>query len=396
MRVLVLGGAGAMARVTVRDLLKGSAVEAVGVADFHPGRLRAADDAFGTDRVESLQVDVRDAPRLRKALAGWDIAINATWYELNPIVMDAAIAAGVHYVDLGGLYHVTLKQLARDKEATDAGVTCLIGMGSTPGTMNVMAAHAAAKLDRIDAIRLRSAGVVVSGGSPGAFVAPYSIRTILDEFTLDVPVWRDGRIAMVPPLSVRETFEMPAPVGRIEGYATIHSELATLPQSLGKGVRNADFFVGFPPDFAQLLVSLVRLGFASRKPLRIGDRDVVPYDVAAALIDAAPKPAEPILDVDVQRCEVTGLRGGKRATLTYDCVDRPNLEWRIDGGTVGTGTPPSIAAQWIGSGKVQARGVVPPERAIDPEPYFRELGASGRTIEVWERGAKDRLLSREG
>ena len=39
----------------------------------------------------------------------------------------------------------------------------------------------------------------------------------------------------VPGLSVREEFVLPDPVGRVEGYYILHSELATLPQNIGKG-----------------------------------------------------------------------------------------------------------------------------------------------------------------
>jgi saccharopine dehydrogenase-like NADP-dependent oxidoreductase len=90
---------------------------------------------------------------------------------------------------------------------------------------------------------------------------------------------------------------------------------------------------------------------------------------------------------------MTGFRGGERVVVTYDSIAKPNLKWQIDGGTIGTGTPASIAAQWIARGKITARGVVPPEVAVEPLAFFRELGAKGRTIEVWERDAEERLLS---
>ncbi len=383
-----------MARVTVRDLLQRTDAT-VGVADVNLDRARQTVRAIGSDRAEAIGVDARDADRLRRNLKGWDVAINETWYNLNLDVMNAAIAAGVHYVDLGGMYHLTIKQLARDRAAKDAGVTCLVCMGSTPGTMNVMAAHGASKLDRIDRVKLRSAGAVVSGGSPGEFVVPYSIRTLLDEFSFDAPVFRDGKVVVLPPLSGGETFELPPPVGKVHGVNTIHSEIATLPGNLGKGVRDLEFKVGFPPEFMQTLTSLIRLGFASKKPIRVGDRDVVPHDVTSAVIEALPQPKEPVLDVDIQRCEMSGTRAGKPATVTVDCISTPNLEWRIDGGAVGTGTPPAIAAAWIATGQIRARGVAPPEVAVDPLPFFRELGAKGRTIEIWERDGGDRLLSKE-
>jgi len=394
MKILVLGGAGLMARVTLRDLLDRTDAT-VGVADVDADRAKRVVRDLGSDRAEAIGVDVRERDPLVRVLKDWDVAINETWHTMNLEVMDAAIAAGIHYVDLGGLYHGTIKQLARDRAAKDAGVTCLVCMGSTPGTMNVMAAYGGSKLDRIDRVKLRSAGAVVGGGSPDEFVVPYSIRAILDEFSLDTPVFRDGKVVVLPPLSGGETFELPPPVGKVYGINTIHSEIATLPGYLEKGIKELDFKVGFSREFIQTLAGLIQLGFASRTPIRVGHRSVVPYDVTSAVIDALPKPKDPVLDVDIQRCEFNGTRGGKAVTLTYDCISSPNMDWVIDGGAVGSGTPPAIAAAWIAKGKITARGVVPPEVAVDPLPFFRELGAEGRTIEVWERdGKREQLLSK--
>ena len=392
-KILVLGGAGAMARATVRDLLTAKDVDAVGVADLSLEGAKAFVAGFRSDRAKALHIDVRDGESLRRLVKQWDVVVNETWYELNLDVMSAAIAAGVHYVDLGGLYHMTLKQLTRHRAAADAGVTCLLGMGATPGTMNLMASYGASRLDRIERVRLASGSVTVSGESSEGFVVPYSIRTILDEVSFPAPVFRNGRIEFVPPLTEKEVFQFPEPVGRVEGYRTIHSELATLPEHLGKGLKEMDFTIVFPPDLASALATLARLGLVSRDPLRIGEREVIPYHVVAAAVDRLPKPKGPTLDVDMQRCEITGIRRGERVVVTYDSIAKPNLKWQIDGGTVSTGTPASIAAQWIARGKITARGVVPPEVAVEPLAFFRELGAKGRTIEVWERDTEERLLS---
>ena len=52
-------------------------------------------------------VDARDAASLERALQGADVVVNAADYRLNLDVMRGALAVGAHYVDLGGLFHVT-------------------------------------------------------------------------------------------------------------------------------------------------------------------------------------------------------------------------------------------------------------------------------------------------
>src|SRR5437764_3846239 len=237
MDVLIIGGYGAMAQSTVPDLLSSPGVARVGIGGRNDAKAKAFAGAQRDDRAVPVSVDARDAASLVRELKKWDSVINSTWYDLNVPTMEAAIEAGIHYCDLGGLCHQTLRQLKLDARAKDAGVTCVLGIGSTPGTMNVMAIHGASKLDKVHKVRLRSSGAVVAGGEPGKFVPPYAIRTIFDEFSLDAPILRDGKIRFVPALSGLERSEFMSPVGVVEGYYTIHSELATRRRSRWRGVK---------------------------------------------------------------------------------------------------------------------------------------------------------------
>ena len=246
-------------------------------------------------------------------------------------------------------------------------------------------------MSKIKSIKLRS------GSSPPSkptevFQAPYSIRTILDEFTLSPIILREGKIQETPPLSGKERFTLPAPVGELEGYYTLHSELATLPRTLNKGVQNMDFIVAFPPEFTKTIALLVKMGFASRNPVVIKGTEVIPYDVLAAVIDSLPK-LNAELDVDVERAEVYGESDGKTLKLSYDSISAPNDRWKIGGGTVSTGVPPSLAAQWLANGKITVQGVIPPESCIEPLPFFKELSQRGiRTFEYSEDSEKPKAF----
>lgn len=382
-----------MAQATVRDLLESKGVEAAGIAGRSEEKAKGFAKALRDDRAVPVPIDVREKDTFVRALKGWDAVINSSWYDLNPVITEAAVEAGVHYTDLGGLYNMTLRQMKLDRTAKDAGVTCLLGMGSTPGTMNVMGMYGASKLDRVRKVRLRSSGALVRGGEPGLFVPPYAIRTIFDEFQLDCPVLRKGRIQMVPARSGLERMEFDPPVGKVEGYYTIHSELATMPQTLGKGVQEMDFIVAFSPEFRQTISTICALGLARHEPIVSGGAKVEPFDVSSSVIEASRKPKEPELDVDVQRCELIGEKDGHPVTLRYEAWTWPHEKWNLGGGTVDTGVPPSIAAQWLASGRVKAKGCVPPEIALDPIPYFKELSAQGRGIKVVEVSEERRALN---
>jgi len=393
LKVLILGGYGAMAQSTIPDLLASPGVERVGIAGRSAAKAKAFAAAQRDGRATAVPVDARDSAALARELKRWDCVINSTWYDLNVPIMEAAIEAGIHYCDLGGLYHQTLRQLKLDARARDAGVTCVLGIGSTPGTMNVMGMHGASKLDKVEKVRLRSSGAVVAGGEPGKFVPPYAIRTIFDEFSLDAPILRKGRIQFVPALSGLERSEFMPPVGVVEGYYTIHSELATMPKTIGKGVEEMDFIVAFPAAFRETIATLVLLGLASREEIVVEGTKVRPYDVTSSVIDALSKPKEPELDVDIQRCVLVGEKDGNPMTLRYEAVTWPHEKWNVGGGVVDTGVPPSIAAQWMVNGLVKRTGVIPPEIAFDPLPYFKELSARGRGIHIIEYAERRQALN---
>ena len=120
-RILVLGGSGEMGSAAVADLVERTGHE-VSVGDIRVDAARALLERLGApDRV--VDVDVDDPSSLASALADTDVVLNATYMRQNVQVTDAAIAAGVHLVDLGSYYPETLQQLERHDAARrpDAG-----------------------------------------------------------------------------------------------------------------------------------------------------------------------------------------------------------------------------------------------------------------------------------
>src|SRR2546425_7690405 len=168
LKVLILGGYGAMAQSTVPDLLASPGVERVGIAGRSAAKAESFAAAQRDDRATAVPVDARDSAALVREMKRWDCVINSSWYDLNVPIMEAAIEARIHYCDLGGLYHETLRQLKLDGRAKDAGVTCILGIGSTPGTMNGLGMYGASKPDKVEKVLLRSSGAVIAGERPAS------------------------------------------------------------------------------------------------------------------------------------------------------------------------------------------------------------------------------------
>jgi lysine 6-dehydrogenase len=383
LRIVVVGGAGAMGRITVRDLAETASRKIdIVVAD----RDRAAARRLAADmprRVMVMEADAASASSLARALTGAAVVVNACHHDFNLRVMDAALRAGSHYCDLGGLFHVTRRQLRQDARFRRAGLLAVCGMGSAPGIVNVMARAA---VDRLDRVREIHVAVGTRDATPRRGRSPletsYSIRTVLDEASQPAALFTGGALWFVEPLSRPEPVRFPAPVGLQHPACTLHSELATLPQSFrSRGVREVSFRIAFPGDLADRLRFVHGLGLTSTVPVTVRGRKIVPRDMLLALLAAVPRsaPSGPRDEYEVLRVTARGRQGRRAVDVTLDCHVPGMPRWGI-GVDIDTGAPPSIVAQMLAAGVIEARGVLPPEQAIPPQPFFRELRRRGMRI----------------
>src|SRR5260221_6884876 len=373
MQIIVLGGAGAMGRIAVRTLTEFSDVDQITIADYNEERAHEVVAALASSKLEVKQIDVNDEERLRKLLHGADAVLNAVEYVYNLPVLRACIQEKVHYADLGGLFHMTRKLMDLSAEAEAAGITAIVGMGGTPGITNLLARAAVDQLDSVDSIRVQL-GCSDNTPSKAPLVAPYSIRTILDEFTKEPQVFQDGTWYPQKPLSWEEEMVFPLPIGRATATYSLHSECATFPVSFrDKGIRHVSFKIAFPSDFMTKLKFLVDLGFGSEEPIDVRGVKVSPREALARLLDMAPAENVELQDCDVLRIIATGEAGGQQVEITNQVVVLPYSSWGISAGALDTGVPLAIAGRMLAHGEITRRGAFGPEMCVPVEPFFREL-----------------------
>ena len=129
----MLGAGGTIAPAIVRDLAESPEVDGLVLLDLDHERVRAVAEAHGAGRAEAAAVDAADRQALTLALEGCGVLVNAASYRLNLHAMDASLAAGCSYVDLGGLYHMTERQLELGPAFEERGLLALLGAGAGPG-----------------------------------------------------------------------------------------------------------------------------------------------------------------------------------------------------------------------------------------------------------------------
>lgn len=393
--VVVLGGAGAMGRIIVKDLLATAPPELqILVADYDLTAARRLARSHKSPRVRAAAADATDVRATTRLLKGAFAVINAVQYQHNLQVMQAALAAGIHYLDLGGLFHVTREQLKLHGAFRRAGLLAVLGIGAAPGIVNLLARSAADAMDAVSEIHIQVAGV---DRTPGRVATPlgtsYSIQTVLDESTLPAAVFTKGRFRFVAPMSGALPVRFPEPVGLHHPSFTIHSEVATLPLTYAKkGIQEVSFRIAFDPALEEKLRFLRLLGLSSSEPVQLGGAGrrkaaakavrVVPRELLLALLKKLPPPppaAGPPAEYEVLRAVVRGTQAGQAVEETVDCHVPGIAAWGL-GIDVDTGCPPSIVVQLLARGEITARGALPPERAIEPQSFFRELAARGMTV----------------
>ena len=373
MHIIVLGGAGAMGRVTVRTLTEYEDVDQITIADYNEKRARELAATLKSSKIQVAQIDVNDKERLRSLMRGSNVVLSAVDYVYNLPVLQACIAEKVHYADLGGLFHMSRKLLELHAEASAAGITAILGMGGTPGITNILARAAVDKLDRVDSIKVQL-GCGDETPSTAPLVAPYSIRTILDEFTKQPMVFEDGSWHPQQPLSGQEEVIFPLPVGRATAIYSLHSECATFPLSFhDKGIRYVSFKIAFPTDFLTKLKFLVDLGFGSDEPISMRGGKVSPREMLARLLEMMPVEKVEPQDCDVLRIVASGEADGQPVEITNQVIVLPYRRWSIGAGALDTGTPLAIAGHMLATGEITQRGAFGPELCVPVEPFFQEL-----------------------
>jgi lysine 6-dehydrogenase len=351
----VLGAGGIIAPAIVRDLAESEEVGDLLLLDLDLDRAEKVAQTHGGPRSKAIEVDARGG--LATALEGVDVLVNSASYRVNLDAMRACLAAGCHYIDLGGLYWMTGDQLELSPEFEQAGLLALLGMGSSPGKTNVMAAKAVEELGeaptRVDVI---AAGRDLDPPDGASF--PYALQTLVDELTMNPMAQRDGEPAALDPMQPGGTVDLPDPIGTADTIYTLHSEVRTFPSSFG--CAQCSFRLSLSPK----VLERVR-GLAATDE----------FELAAA--SRAAMPASP-QTVSIHQIQAEGGSGVVTVTATTYPID----EWAIGGSIVSTAAPAAAAVRLLARGRIAARGALPPELCVSADDLFPELERRGCSFEV--------------
>jgi lysine 6-dehydrogenase len=361
--VAVLGAAGTIAPAIVRDLAESDEVTRMTLLDLDGSRAAAIAGEYGGGKATAQAVDAHAVHDLASALENADVLVNTASYRVNLSAMRACLAAGCHYLDLGGLYWMTLRQLELGNEFERAGRLALLGIGSSPGKTNLMALRAVRELGEtaIASIEVVAAGRDLAPAADDRLRAPYALQTLLDELTLRPVVLEGGEAKEIEPMSLGGVVDFGEPLGEGETIFTLHSELATFGESFG--CRASSFRLSLAPP---VLSKLEQLLGASE-------------DEIAEAAAAAGSPSAETVSVHLVKAVATSGR-----SVTVRAVSTPHFG--LGGSIVSTAAPAAASVRLLSRGSVGETGALPPERCLEPDQMFEELQTRGCTFSVVTEG----------
>ncbi len=236
------------------------------------------------------------------------------------------------------------------------------------------ASYAVNRMDTAESVVIRDGWADRTPNAPYLFT--WSPLTMIDEMTMNAVHFEDGKfVESPPPLSRSEVYDFGPEIGQFAVYRTLHSEIATMPESFRqKGIRYVEWLEGSRDIL--LLKQVVDMGFGSTEKVKVNGAEIVPREFFINFLRQQGKltPPEGIQVMDYERT-VVEVRGGKeagrekRVVITVDFKYDERL--RMSASQKQVGVPGSIVAQMVASGTIKGgKGVKPPEQIVPPKLFF--------------------------
>lgn len=376
---VVLGASGEEGSIAARDLLNSG--YSVLLCGRNLDRIKPLLKKYKNAKFE--YVNVRDIKKTVSVIknSGSKIILNCVELRLNMEVMQACIEANVNYLDLGGLQEMTIQQYKLDNEFRKRKLTALLGCGSTPGIVNVMARYSVDQMDSVYHIDLGFGW----DSNIKEFVLPYSIESIIYELTT-IPIVLEGGKFEKSRICTMEKIDKLKGVGKQITHCIVHSEVYTFTKYFrNKGLGRVHYAAGFPEHSYKVLKLLIDLGFGSKDTIIVNNNEVKIIDYTREVLKIAKHPRN-YKETENVWVKVIGEKAGKAKTITMNCLTKTLKGFEDVGSNINTGMTLSIMSQLLFRGEVSELGITAPEACVPSHSFFKELAK--RKIIIYKDGKR--------
>jgi len=374
---IVFGATGMQGKIVTKDLLENK--YSVLMCGRDKPRINHILKKYKNSKFEYL--DVRDTEKAIKIIkkSGANVLINCVEGDWNLQILNICLKAGINSIDLGSEIWMTKKQLNLDKELKKKNLIAITGIGSVPGVGNIMLRYAAQKFDKINDIEVGFSW----DSNIKKFVVPFSIQSIIEEFTDPAPIVQNKHfIKKVPLDSIIEDYHRG--IGKQKEFFVRHPEQYTFFRYFKKkGVKNIKFYAGFPEHSFRVIQTMIDLGLGNKEEIDFKGIKIKPVEFLTEILKKIKSP-EGYKEKENLWVEIRGIKDGKTKKILMECIVPTLTGWEDAGCNIDTGMPASILAQMIKTGVIKEKGSFSPEGVVPPEPFFKELRK--RKMIVYENG----------
>jgi saccharopine dehydrogenase-like NADP-dependent oxidoreductase len=387
MKLVCLGGAGAMASSALYDLHKTSNFDNIVIADADERkaeRIIALMD--GDKRFTFVPLNARKKEEIVRVIKGADFVIDGLPDQFIFNYMDAVAEVGVSGVSFNDIGieesgKVTYDSSVIEKSGAthshysaalkDSDCTVLLDNGGSTIT-SLMAMLGCEQLDEVEEINeYWSLWRPVTQASPGMVDAAI---VQFDPRSRDRVYWERGEyIRGLPPFALLKEWEFPQPIGKQLTYMLEHKEpvIPLIPIVRQKGVKRVVVRGAFHSQWTRLGMVLVENGIFEAEPIEVQGGRVSPYEVIMKQIERHAEEKWEDSNViaqelgfaprDILSTEIIGSRGGIGKRIVYHCIPPyPFFEGKpvtasMEYGTF-VGVTCSIALQMLAERKIAETG----------------------------------------
>ncbi|WP_319560180.1 saccharopine dehydrogenase family protein [Marispirochaeta sp.] len=334
-------------------------------------------------QIGAAGVDAEDVPALTALLKdfGPDIVINVALPYQDLAIMDACLAAGVHYLDTANYEPKDVAkfeykwQWAYKQKFQEAGLTAILGCGFDPGVTGVFTAYAAKHyFDEINYLDI----IDCNAGDHGkAFATNFNPEINIREVTQKGKYWENGKWVYTEPHEVHQPISYPD-IGPKESYLIYHEELESLVRNF-PSIKRARFWMTFGQEYLTHLRVIQNIGMARIDPVIYNGVEIVPIQFLKAVLPDPGELGENYTGETSIGCRIRGLKEGEEHSyyIWNNCShEAAYKETGVQGVSYTTGVPAVVGALMFATGKWKKPGVFNVEE-FDPDPFLEQLAADG-------------------
>lgn len=353
-------------------------------------RTKSKCDAIANDvkkrtgvEIKTAQVDADNVNELISLFRSFnpELVVNVALPYQDLTIMDACLAAGVHYMDTAN-YEPKEEakfeyswQWAYQERFKAAGLTAILGCGFDPGVTSIFTAYAAKH--HFDEMHYLDIVDCNAGDHGKAFATNFNPEINIREVTQKGKYWENGQWVWTEPHEIHQPLHYPE-IGAKESYLIYHEELESLVKNFPT-LKRARFWMTFGQEYLTHLRVIQNIGMARIDEVEYNGQKIVPIQFLKAVLPNPGDLGENYTGWTSIGCRISGTKDGKPKTyyIYNNCShEAAYQETGTQAVSYTTGVPAAIGAMMFMTGEWRKPGVYNVEE-FNPDPFLAQLSQQG-------------------